>query len=144
MEGVNPQLGNSNPIDNKEIHSYPVDTTMADQPQTSFASIVLGSIDFSIAPSAKNDDYRNVLHKIQEAGACTLCMSPSHHASSCNRKGEQSCEYCKTKNIGGHSTHHAVVCPKKPKREQVKIGVKLRHPFPMNSMIDNQPPCAVQ
>ena len=50
MEGVNPQLGDSNPMDNEEIHSDPVDTTMADQPQTSFASIVLGSIDFSIAP----------------------------------------------------------------------------------------------
>ena len=50
MEGVNPQLGNSNPMDNEEIHSDPVDTTMEDQHQTLFASIVLGSIDFSIAP----------------------------------------------------------------------------------------------
>ena len=81
-------------------------------------------------PSAKNDDYRNVLHKIQEAGACTLCMSPSHHASSCNRKGEQSCEYCKTKNIPGHNTHHVVVCPKKPKREQVNIGGEVEVSLP--------------
>ena len=35
-------------------------------------------------PSAKNDDNRNVIHKIQEAGACTLCMSTSHFASSYN------------------------------------------------------------
>ena len=81
-------------------------------------------------PSAKNDDYRNVLHKIQAAGACTLCMSPSHHASSCNRRGEQSCEYCKTKNIPGHNTHHVVVCPKKPKREQVNIGGEIETSLP--------------
>ena len=79
---------------------------------------------------SKNDDYRNVLHKIQAAGACTLCMSPSHHASSCNRRGEQSCEYCKTKNIPGHNTHHVVVCPKKPKREQVNIGGEIETSLP--------------
>ena len=50
MEGVNPQYGDSNPMDNEEIHSEPVDTTPEDQHQTSFGSIVLGSIDFSIAP----------------------------------------------------------------------------------------------
>ena len=50
MEGVNPQLGDSNPMDNEEIHSEPVDTTTEDQHHTLFASIVLGSIDFSIAP----------------------------------------------------------------------------------------------
>ena len=50
MEGVNPQLGNSNPMDNGEIHSDPVGTTMADQHQTLFVSIALGSTDFSIAP----------------------------------------------------------------------------------------------
>ena len=50
MEGVNPQLGDSNPMDNEEIHSEPVNTTTEDQHQTLFASIVLGSIDFSIAP----------------------------------------------------------------------------------------------
>ena len=49
-EGVTPQLGDSNPMDNEEIHSEPVDTTTKDQHQTSFASIVLGNIDFSIAP----------------------------------------------------------------------------------------------
>ena len=47
---MNPQLGDSNPMDNEEIHSEPVDTTTEDQHQTLFASIVLGSIDFSIAP----------------------------------------------------------------------------------------------
>ena len=80
--------------------------------------------------TAKNDNYRNVLQKIQEAGACTLCMSPSHHASNCNRKGEQSCEYCRTKNIAGHNTHHVVVCPKKPKREQVNIGGEVETSLP--------------
>ena len=50
MEGVNPQLGDSNLMDNEEIHSEPVDTTTEDQHQTLFASIVLSSIDFSIAP----------------------------------------------------------------------------------------------
>ena len=57
-------------------------------------------------------------------------MSPSHHASSCNRRGEQSCEYCKTKNIPGHNTHHVVVCPKKPKREQVNIGGEVEISLP--------------
>ena len=50
MEGVNPQLGDSNPMDNEEIHSPAADTTMEDQHQTLFASIVLDIIDFSIAP----------------------------------------------------------------------------------------------
>ena len=80
--------------------------------------------------TAKNDDYRSVLRKIQEAGACTLCMSPSHHATNCNRKGEQSCEYCRSKNIAGHNTHHVVVCPKKPKREQVNIGGEVETSLP--------------
>ena len=80
--------------------------------------------------SAKNDDYRNVLQRIKEAGACTLCMSPSHSAINCNRKGEQSCEYCKTKSIPGYNSHHVVVCPKKPKREQVNIGGEIEEPLP--------------
>ena len=49
-KGMNPQLGNSNPMDIGEIHSDPVDTTMADQQQTLFVSIDLGSTYFSIAP----------------------------------------------------------------------------------------------
>ena len=57
-------------------------------------------------------------------------MSPSHHASNCNRKGEQSCEYCRSKNIAGHNTHHVVVCPKKPKREQVNIGGEVETSLP--------------
>ena len=50
MEGVNPPLGNHNPMDYGEIHSDPVDTTMADQHQTLLVSIALGNTDFSIAP----------------------------------------------------------------------------------------------
>ena len=50
MEEVNPQLGNSNPMDNGEIHSGPVGTTMADQHPTLFVLIALDSTDFSIAP----------------------------------------------------------------------------------------------
>ena len=48
MEGVNPPLGNHNPMDYGEIHSDPVDTT--DQHQTLLVCIVLDNTDFSIAP----------------------------------------------------------------------------------------------
>ena len=44
-----PQLGNSNPMDNGEIHSDPVGSTMADHQTTSTVSIAPGRIDFSIA-----------------------------------------------------------------------------------------------
>ena len=50
MEGVNPQLGDSNLMDNEEVHSEPVDITTEDQHRKLFASIVPGGIDFSIAP----------------------------------------------------------------------------------------------
>ena len=49
MEGVNPQLGDSNPMDNEEIHSDPVGSTMADHQTTSTVSIVPLRLDFSIA-----------------------------------------------------------------------------------------------
>ena len=80
--------------------------------------------------AAKNDDFRNVLSKIKEAGACTLCMSPSHQAIHRTRKGEQLCEYCKANNIAGHNTHHVVVCPKKPKRENVNIWSEIKTSLP--------------
>ena len=48
-EGMIPQLGNSNPMDNGEIHSDPVGSTMADHQTTSTVSIAPGRIDFSIS-----------------------------------------------------------------------------------------------
>ena len=48
-EGMIPQLGNSNPMDNGETHSDPIGSTIADHRPTSVASIAPDPTESSIA-----------------------------------------------------------------------------------------------
>lgn len=57
-------------------------------------------------------------------------MSPSHQAIACARKRKEHCEYCKAKHLPGHNTHHVVVHPKKPKKENVNIGREVENDLP--------------
>ena len=78
MEGLNPQLGDSNPMDNGENHSDLIGTTMADQHQTLFASIALGSTDFSIDPPQGTMTIETSSTKSKDWSTHTLnCYVPS-------------------------------------------------------------------
>ena len=63
---------------------------------------------------AKAQSAPNLIKKIREHSACTVCLKRGHEAKECHSKEKVFCTYCKENNLQPVTGHKKLCCTKKP------------------------------